>query len=311
MDRRSLIDRLTKLATATAAEAKAREEELAAMRGPARPGDLIVIPTDTAVIHWLIVKAHPEDPQILFAVPADDNPETGPADVRVPAEHPWGPVTLRCGFGLWVEADLLDPPRRAGVMHEEVLGPVQAVLGQLAAGTYRPTPEQAVLDFDPDYMAWLGEVEKSREAASRWLEGNGQVYRWDEMEAEAPAILRPYADRIVPPAVGAGPPRLAAEGGGPEGRIARHPTDADQARWLRLDDSGALFLVAGTDGVRAIWAVPSRKPPRLQWRSGEDLEPGRWAKEGEFFATAVRPWSEDRVVLQVGPGQGRKVVVRR
>ena len=311
MDRRSLIDSLTKLATATAAEAKAREEELAAMRGPTRPGDLIVIPTDTAVIHWLIVKAHPEDPQILFAVPADDNPETGPADVRVPAEHPWGPVTLRCGFGLWVEADLLDPPRRAGVMGEEVLGPVQVVLGQLAAGTYRPTPEQAVLDFDPDYMAWLGEVEESCEAASRWLKATGRICRWDEMEAEPPAILRPYADRIVPPPVGAGPPRLAAEGGGTEGRIARHPTDADRARWLRLDDGGALFLVAGTGGVRAIWTVPSRKPPRLQWRSGEDLEPGRWAKEGEFLTTAVRPWSEDRVVLQVGPGQGRKVVIRR
>jgi hypothetical protein len=49
----------------------------------------------------------------------------------------------------------------------------------------------------------------------------------------------------------------------------------------------------------------------LLWRSGEDLEPGRWVKEGEFFATAVRPWSKDRVVLQVGRGQGRKVVVRR
>ena len=247
MDRRSLIDSLTKLATATATEAKAREEELAAMRGPTRPGDLIVIPTDTAVIHWLIVKAHPEDPQILFAVPADDNPETGPADVRVPAEHPWGPVTLRCGFGLWVEADLLDPPRRAGVMREEVLGPVQVVLGQLAAGTYRPTPEQAVLDFDPDYMAWLGEVEESREAASRWLEATGRVCRWDEMEAEAPAILRPYADRIVPPTVGAGPPRLAAEGGGPVGHIARRPIDADRPRWLCLDDGGELSLVAGTD----------------------------------------------------------------
>ena len=311
MDRRSLIDHSTKLATATAAEVKAREGELAAMRGPARPGDLIIIPTDTAVIHWLLVKAHPEDSQILFAVPADDNPETGPADVRVPAEHPWGPVTLRCGFGLWVEADLLDPPRRAGAMDEEVLHPVQAVLGQLAAGTYRPTPEQAVLDFDPDYMAWLDEVEKSREAASLWLEGAGRVCRWDEMETEAPALLRPYADRIMHPTVGAGPPRLAAEGGGPEGRIARRPIDADRPRWLCLDDGGELSLVAGTDGVRAIWAVPSRKPPRLLWRSGEGLEPGQWAKEGEFFATAVRPWSEDRVVLQVGPGEGRKVVVRR
>src|SRR5262249_43617965 len=128
MKRHELIDRLTKLASAASANARRCEEELTRLHGPARAGDLIIIPTGAAVIHWLIVKPHPEAPQLLFAVPADDNPETGPGDVHVPKEHSWGPVTLRCSFGLWLESDLFDSPERAGIMGEEVLGQVRAVL---------------------------------------------------------------------------------------------------------------------------------------------------------------------------------------
>src|SRR5690242_2367781 len=109
MKRQEMINRLARMAGQAAAQARRREVARACVQGPPRPGDLVVIPTAAPVIHWLLVKVHPEDSRLLFAVPADDNPEAGPDDVRVPEDRPWGPATFRCGFGLWVEGDLLDP----------------------------------------------------------------------------------------------------------------------------------------------------------------------------------------------------------
>ena len=194
---------MTSLARRAAAASKRREGELARVRGPAVPGDLIILPSGTTVIHWLIVKTHPDDENLLFAVLADDNPETGPGDLRVPREHPWGPITLRCGFGLWIESELIDPPRRAGLMGEELVGSVRKVLGELAAGTLVPTPEQAVLDQDPDFQEWLDELEKARDAAMAWAEAAGTVCDREQMAEETPPRLLRFIDQLFPSSLAA------------------------------------------------------------------------------------------------------------
>jgi hypothetical protein len=310
MNRQDLIKRATKLARKAAAEARHRETELASIRGPVRPGDLVVIPADASVIQWLIVKRHPDDRQLLFAVPADDNPEIGPADVSIPDEHPWGPATCRCSFGLWVEADLLDPPQRAGRVDEEVLGPVRSVLGQLAAGTLKVTPEQAILDSDPDYVAWLAELEKSREAAMAWLAEVGQVCRSQELETEAPPLLGRFLEWIVPAGISPGL-AYAAEGGGLRGRISRRLADALAPRWLQLSESDGLYLVTGADGVRVVWVGTSGKPPRVQCGDQGEFRSCKWSRHGEVSVSEVLPWMEGRVTLRIGTGKARKVVMRR
>jgi hypothetical protein len=334
MKRQEMIERLAQLARESAAQTRRREEELARVQGPPRPGDLVVIPTTAPVIHWLLVKAHPEDSRLLFAVPADDNPEVGPDDVRAPEGHLWGPATFRCSFGLWIEADLLGPPWRVGQFGEEVLGSVRAVLGRLAAGKLQATEEQAALDADPDHLAWLDEVEKSRTAAGEWLAAAGKVFLWEEMDPDPPEVLRSFADRIAPDK--ASRLRYAAEGGGVRNRVSRRLADAYRASWLPTDEPG-LYLVANAEGVRAVWVGPGKPSPLLRPGMTEDTEDTvglmrpaprsrgptslragkedtggvRWTDEKDFQVSEVWPWTDGRVVLRIGPGEGRKVVIRQ
>jgi hypothetical protein len=309
MKRRELVVEMTRLARDAAGKAVRREAELAAARGPAVPGDVLIIPTNPPLIHWLIVKLHPEASQHLFMVPGDNGAAVGPADVGVAEDHPWGPITFRCGSGLWADADLLARLQRAGVMGEEVLQQVRTVLAGLAAGTLRPTDEQLLVGADGDYHTWLSEVEKSRAAVSRWLAEAGQVCHTREMAAEAPAALRRSLSSISPPETNTGL-ELAAEGNGLRGRLARRLADASRPRWLALQERG-VYIVADGRGVRVVWTKRSPIGPRVQGVAGNALRPAIWARAGAVLTTQLWPWVEDRVELRIGDGEGRKVVIRR
>ena len=139
MKRDELIQRLAKLAIQDAEEAVCRERELHGLSGPVHAGDLLVVSADATIIHWLVVKPHPDDPHLLFTVPADDNPEVGPADVAVTEEHACGPLTLRCGSGLWIESNFLDPKQRAGRVGEDVLHSVAQCSGSWWTVPSNPT----------------------------------------------------------------------------------------------------------------------------------------------------------------------------
>ena len=311
---------MTSLARRAAAASKRREGELARVRGPAVPGDLIILPSGTTVIHWLIVKTHPDDENLLFAVLADDNPETGPGDLRVPREHPWGPITLRCGFGLWIESELIDPPRRAGLMGEELVGSVRKVLGELAAGTLVPTPEQAVLDQDPDFQEWLDELEKARDAAMAWAEAAGTVCDREQMAEETPPRLLRFIDQLFPSSLAAreggirdrpASARAAAAGSSIRDRIARRVAAAAVPRWMHFEPVPGLYLAALGDGVTLVWTGAAKRRPRVRGSSGEEFPPEDWLPAGKTWKSKVWPWTEGRVVLNIGPGAGRRLVIRK
>jgi hypothetical protein len=172
-----------------------------------------------------------------------------------------------------------------------------------------PTSEQLTVSSDSDYQAWLGEVEKSRATVSTWLAKAGRVWHLEEMEAEAPPVLRRAQGSICSPATMAGL-ELAAEDSGLRGRLARRLADAARPRWLALEERG-LYLVADVSGVRAVWAGTARERPRVQAPENEGREAAKWCRAGNASTTEPWPWREDRVVLRVGPGNGRKVVIRR
>jgi hypothetical protein len=193
-------------------------------------------------------------------------------------------------------------------MGEEVLKPARSLLGRLAAGTLQPTDEQMAVASDPDYLAWLEDLEQAREATANKLADLGDVIRAQEMEPEPPPILRRFPDWIT--SSSAAVVGFAAEGGGLRGRIARRLAETAKPRWRKLANPPGVYLVSDAEGVRVIW-TGSGKPPQVQGVHQGKFRSAKWSPTDRFVASEVWQWIDDRVVLRVGPGEGRKVVLRR
>lgn len=140
------------------------------LRAAPRPGELFLLAASGGQpVEWAVVEAHPDDPRRLWVVPADANPLAGGADVTVPAEADCGPLTLRCAFGLWVDAGECDPETRTGSLPGESLERARSRHRALARGASGGAPGDAVAESE--YRAWIAEVV---EPARRAL-GDGRV----------------------------------------------------------------------------------------------------------------------------------------
>jgi hypothetical protein len=128
------------------------------------PGDLYRFHLGTdAAPEWLVVRTHPDDPQLLLAVPVDDFPLAGVPDIVLPPELLPRPLTARCGQGQWVPAGHLVPPQRVGVVPAAVVQMVRRKVADLARGQVSASEEQQGTDLDPEYGAWMAQVEEARE----------------------------------------------------------------------------------------------------------------------------------------------------
>jgi hypothetical protein len=119
--------------------------------------------SESAALEWLVLRAHPDDPDLLLVLPCDDFPFAGTADVLLPADPAEHRLTARCGQGLWIPAALLDARRRIGSRPGDGLRPVRRKLADLARGRITGTEEQHAADADPEYEDWMGVVEGARE----------------------------------------------------------------------------------------------------------------------------------------------------
>jgi hypothetical protein len=207
-----------------------------------------------------------------------------------------------------MEADLLDAPQRVDSAGEAVLGSVRKLLGRLAIGALRPTPEQLAVAADPEYQGWLVEVDAARAAAEERLTAAGSVCRTEEMEPEAPSVLRRFLDLIYPLERRLG---FAAEGAGLRGRLARRLAVSRSPRWVAVTGTKGLYLVADAEGVKAAWVGKRGKPPRVQRTDPTQTQPAKWNQVGDISLSEAWPWAGGRVVLRIGPRQGRKVVIRQ
>ncbi len=154
--------RLEALAAQARERALRSEAELERRRGqPAGPGDLFVLPATAELpVEWAVLERRPEGRGKLLVVPADTNPLAGAADVEVGEEDPGGPLSLRCRFGVWLDAVRFDPEHRSGVLAPETVAETRERYRQVESGTLAPSPLAEEAEADPEYREWIREVPK-------------------------------------------------------------------------------------------------------------------------------------------------------
>ena len=132
---------------------------------PPEPGDLFVLAaTADLPVEWAILDRRPGE---LLAVPADNRSLAGSADVEVPAELSGGPLSLRCRFGVWLDAGLFEPDLRSGALTPNIVAEALHRFRRLESGGLEASPLAEEVDADPEYADWIREVpERARPLAA-------------------------------------------------------------------------------------------------------------------------------------------------
>jgi len=136
---------------------------------PPQPGDLFVLAaTADLPVEWAILDRRPgKAAGELLAVPADTRALAGSADVEVPAELSGGPLSLRCRFGVWLDATLFEPELRSGALTPDIVAEALQRFRRLEAGDLEASPLAEEVDADPEYADWIQEVpERARTLAA-------------------------------------------------------------------------------------------------------------------------------------------------
>jgi len=124
-------------------------------------GDLFWFEIDGRLSFWAVIIKHPEDPELLYTVPADNFPLIGSRDILVPTEAYWGPLSVRVGYGIWLKKEFLKREgHRFGFLEEEFLKAVHSKIAELVGGEIKATKEQMEIDNDPSYILWMIETEQ-------------------------------------------------------------------------------------------------------------------------------------------------------
>jgi hypothetical protein len=304
------IDRLQR-AVKEAAEKLAREPFPADDPSrPPTPGDLYVFHCATdAGLEWMIVREHPDEPDLLLAVPADDFPLVGTPDVVLPVGRS---LTARYGESAWLPKRAFVSRLRVGAVPPDALVLVRRKLADLARGRISATDDQREADIDPEYEEWMDLVQQSRELLGQRLDRTPSDF----------GVVIPFTQlRGTPPIEfeSARPRALAAESG--SGLLA----DLGQALALAESgiryyefpngDGGKLVLMAGDDGVQGVWAgLDDSVPPRLAGLNelGEPQET-TWETGtlGQLRrAEPILPWIDGQVVVEIGTEPPQKLTIQ-
>lgn len=184
-----LSDRIRTAITAAAESLPRSAGSVAADRALPSPGDLYVFDAgDEVGIEWLVVRSHPDDPDLILLAPIDDCPLTGTPDLVLPAEHVGRPMTVRCGQTDWVPQSLFSPSCRVGTIPDDVVALVKRRLADLARGRAL-TSEGPAADFDPEYEDWMAEVAQAREALVAWGELRVMVPKTEQASESVPEFV--------------------------------------------------------------------------------------------------------------------------
>lgn len=129
---------------------------------PTEPGDLFVLAaTADLPVEWAILDRRAGE---FLAIPADTRPLAGGADVEVPAGLSGGPLSLRCRFGVWLDADIFDPALRSGRLTPDIVAEALQCFRRLEAGDLEASPLAEEVDADPEYADWIREVSERAQA---------------------------------------------------------------------------------------------------------------------------------------------------
>lgn len=144
---------------------------------PPEPGDLVFIPeTADLPVEWAVLGRDPGRPGLVLVVPADTNPKVGTADVEVPKGSPVAPLTLRCGFGVWIgEAQLRTARRTGDALDPQDVSAAKRVWEAREGGEPVGSLLAEEVDVDPEYRDWIEDVLIPARAALTAAPGMAQV----------------------------------------------------------------------------------------------------------------------------------------
>lgn len=163
--------------------AEAFRRELPSPPQPARrprAGDLYHFETcPEPGLEWLVLRLETATGQGLL-VPADAMSWIGSSDVAVEDDTVAGPLSVRCGDGLWLDHDVLVGDRRSGAIGANDLERARDRHERLLGHNVEATAAEREMDGDPDYLDWRRTLAAAREAL---VQAHGG--RRDEIPAKA------------------------------------------------------------------------------------------------------------------------------
>ena len=133
---------------------------------PPEPGDLFLLAENAEhPVEWAIVDRDPVDPRRLLAVPADIQPLTGSADVTVDRGAASDRLSLRCTYGVWLDAEALDLELRTGFLEPETVELARQKRRDLERGAMTGSVRERRTDGEAEYRQWFEVLEQARAAA--------------------------------------------------------------------------------------------------------------------------------------------------
>ena len=121
-------------------------------------GELFVFKVTAPIgIFWLAVRFHPDDPNLVLLVPADDFFMFGGNDLVVMPPIEGMPLTVRCGHSIWIPVETTHWIPCKQKVSEETLKEVKFKIAHLARGIAVENED----DNDPNYQSHLKEIAQS------------------------------------------------------------------------------------------------------------------------------------------------------
>jgi hypothetical protein len=122
-------------------------------------GDIFRIDNHKTIelLQWVLLYSQSKQ---WFIVPADDNPMTGSTDIAISEKALYGPLTLRCGQGIWISETNLDLNLRVGILENwHLYRAIDKVKGKVQS-----TAWQRETEADPEYEEWMEQVIQERKS---------------------------------------------------------------------------------------------------------------------------------------------------
>ncbi len=136
--------------------------EIDRMDRPPEPGDLYVLAeTSEHPVEWVILDRDRADPRRLLTIPADMGSWVGSADVAIEAPRP---LTLRCAYGVWIDAGAFRSENRTGFLEPESLERARGRLAAVERSEVTGSVLEREVDDEAEYREWRQTLEAAREA---------------------------------------------------------------------------------------------------------------------------------------------------
>ena len=145
-------------------------EKLNSLPNSPQDGDIFLFKQGGEVaLEWVVLFSHYKNDSLLLTVPADDNPMAGSTDITISEEALCGPLTLRCGQGVWIHKSDFQMTLRVGLIENWHWLRALNKAEQIFDGKLQSTVQQQENDADPEYEEWIDLVSQEQEVLQQSL----------------------------------------------------------------------------------------------------------------------------------------------